>query len=296
MCPDTRTENTAFSQGLALGMIPSVRSLNGSQTHRTGPAARRMFPTVGENAAVLALPNWYRIDRDQRRYGALSEAFGSLRTSILLNPVGPQVRSLLVTSSQPGEGKTTVTANLAISLAQLRRRVLLIDADVRRPCLHRLFGVPNRAGLTDFLVEDWGANGNGNGGGAGWGDLLQRNVSAGLDLLTSGTSVENPTELLSSPRMTELLSEALLSYDLVLFDSPPLFVNVADTRILTPIVDGTILVVRSGMTQRDVVQRALAQCPNVIGIVLNDVNIGEFPAYYRSYGAEAHSSNYKGDV
>ena len=293
----TPEEISRFSQGLALGMIPSVRSLNGSHTHGTNPTARRMFPTVGENAAVLALPNWCRIDGNQRRNGALSEAFGSLRTSILLNPVGPQVRSLLVTSSQPGEGKTTVSANLAISLAQLRRRTLLIDADIRRPCLHRLFRVPNKAGLTDFLVEGPCANGKRYGGSVEWRDLLQRNVSTGLDLLTSGTSADNPAELLSSPRMAELVSEALLSYDIVLLDSPPLFVNIADTRILAPIVDGTVLVVRSGMTPRDVVQRTLAQCPNVVGIVLNDVNIGEFRDYYRSpYGSEAHSSIDKGVV
>ena len=292
----TPEEISAFSQGLALGMIPSVRSLNGSQTHRTGPAARQVFPTVGENAAVLALPNWYRIDQNQRRHGPLSEAFGSLRTSILLNPVGPQVRSLLVTSSQPGEGKTTVSANLAISLAQLGRRVLLIDADIRRPCLHRLFRVPNRAGLTNLLVEGPGANGKGNGGCVGWQDLLHRNVSTGLDLLTSGTLAENPAELLSSPRMSELVSEVLLSYDFVVLDSPPFFVNVADARILTPVVDGTVLVVRSGMTPRDVVQRALAQCPSIIGIVLNDVDIGEFPAYYRSYGGPEASAISKGDA
>jgi len=295
----TPEEIDAFSRGLAVGMIPSVRSLNGSHTHRTGAAARRMFPTAGENAAVLALPNWHRIDRDQRRYGDLSEAFGSLRTSLLLNPVGPQVRSLVVTSSQPGEGKTTVSANLAISLAQLRRRTLLIDADIRRPCLHRLFRVPNRAGLTDFLVGGLGANGNGkgNGGCVEWRALVQPNVSTGLDLLTSGKLAENPAELLSSPRMVEFVSEALLSYDFVVLDSPPLFVNVADTRILTPIVDGTVLVVRSGMTPRDVIQRALAQCSNVIGIVLNDVNMGEFPAYYSSpYGSEVHSSIDKGDL
>jgi Mrp family chromosome partitioning ATPase len=97
--------------------------------------------------------------------------------------------------------------------------------------------------------------------------------------------------------MVEFVSEALLSYDFVVLDSPPLFVNVADTRILTPIVDGTVLVVRSGMTPRDVIQRALAQCSNVIGIVLNDVNMGEFPAYYSSpYGSEVHSSIDKGDL
>jgi Mrp family chromosome partitioning ATPase len=90
--------------------------------------------------------------------------------------------------------------------------------------------------------------------------------------------------------MSRLVSEALLSYDFVLLDSPPLFINVADARILTPIVDGTVLVVRSGMTPRDVVRHTLAQCPNIIGIVLNDVNIEELPGCYRAYyGAEPGS-------
>jgi capsular exopolysaccharide synthesis family protein len=255
----------------------------------------RALLTGDRNGTGLAQLDWHRIDGNQRRNGTLSEAFGGLRTSILLSPVSPRTRSLLVSSAQPGEGKTTVSANLAISLAQLGRRTLLIDADIRRPCLHRLFGVQNRAGLTDLLVEGSGANGKRNGGCVEWRGLLQRNVSAGLDLLTSGTSVGNPAELLSSPRMSELVSGALLSYDFVLLDSPPLFVNVADPRILAPLVDGTVLVVRSGMTPRDIVQRALTQCPNVVGIVLNDVNIGEFSAYYSSpYGSEAHSSINKG--
>jgi Mrp family chromosome partitioning ATPase len=91
------------------------------------------------------------------------------------------------------------------------------------------------------------------------------------------------------------MNEALLSYDIVLLDSPPLLVNIADTRILAPIVDGLVLVVRSGMTPRNVVQQALSQCHNVVGIVLNDVNIREFPDYYCSpYGSEAHSAVNKG--
>jgi capsular exopolysaccharide synthesis family protein len=284
----TPEELVSFSPGLALGMIPSFRSMNGGEFPRMKETVRHAL--LSGNGTMPGKPDWHRIDGDQWRNGSLSDAFGGLRTSILLGSFNPQTRSLLVSSSQPGEGKTTVSANLAISLAQLRRRTLLIDADVRRPCLHRLFKVPNQAGLTNFLAD--GAGTNGNGGSAEWRALVRRNVSTGLDLLTSGTFKENPAELLSSPLMSALVNEALLSYDFVLLDSPPLFVNVADARILAPIVDGTVLVVRSGMTPRDVVQRAVAQCSNVVGIVLNDVNVEEFPSYYKSpYSVETVSTN-----
>jgi Mrp family chromosome partitioning ATPase len=156
--------------------------------------------------------------------------------------------------------------------------------------------VPNGSGLTNLLFEESEARMNGTNAGVNWRNLLQRNVAAGLDVLTSGPSVANPAESLSSPRMSRLVSEALLNYDFVLLDSPPFFVNAADVRILTPVVDGTVLVVRSGMTPRDVVQRALAQCSSIIGIVLNDVDIGEFPAYYRFYDRPEASAISKGDA
>jgi tyrosine-protein kinase Etk/Wzc len=287
----TPEEVGAFAQGLALGMIPSIRSLHSAQTRLMTPVVQHALLNGNRSRSAPAEADWHRIDgRERDDRGTLSEAFGGLRTSILLNPLSPRMRSLLISSSQPGEGKTTISANLAISLAQLRRKTLLIDADIRRPCLHRLFGVSNQPGLTDVLVEDSGVDGKWKGERMEWRDLLHRSVSTSLDLLTSGGPAANPAELLASPRMSRLVSEALLSYDFVLLDSPPLFTNVADARILAPVVDGTVLVVRSGMTPRDVVRRTLAQCPNIIGIVLNDVNIEELPGCYRVYyGAEPGS-------
>ncbi len=278
----TAEEISSFSEAPALAMIPSISSVSGHRQERKDGAGRRLLPMTAGKAAAGS-PEWYRIDKDRQRYSALAEAFGGLRTSILLGAAGPRTRSLLVTSSQPGEGKTTVSSNLAISLAQLGRRVLLIDADIRRPCLHRVFRAPNHAGLADVLAEESEASMKRSNGRKDWRNLVHRNLVTGLDLLTSGVPPENPAELLSSLRMRHLVSEALLSYDFVLLDSPALFINAADARILARLVDGSVLVVRSGYTPRDVVQRALAQANNVIGIVLNALDIRGLPAYYRAY-------------
>jgi len=280
----TFEEVTSVLHAPALAMIPSVQSLgNGRVFRNTMPARfRLLLPGLMRRASEGEQAQWVRIDRDGQRYSAFVEAFGALRTSVLLNPGGSRARSLLITSSQPREGKTTISANLAISLARLGRRVLLVDADIRRPSLHRLFNVQNGSGLTTVLSPDPDSATRRFGHGD-WRSLVHRNVVPGLDLLASGRARTNPTELLSSWRMNNLLSAALLSYDFLILDAPALFINAADSRILAPLVDGVVLVVRSGATPREVVQRALTQAPNIIGVILNDLDVRGLPEYYRCY-------------
>jgi capsular exopolysaccharide synthesis family protein len=266
-----------------LGMIPSMRVAGESG----GLGLRQLrarwavsSPDSRTPAEVSA--SWPRIDRLEERDAALGDAFSSLRTAILLDTGSTALRSLLITSTRPGEGKTTVGVNLALSLARLGKRVLLVDADVRRPSVHRAFGLPRAGGLLDVLAA-----------GAAWPSVVRSNVVPRLDVITAGSRPGTPAELLSSPRMHTLAEQAQAVYDLVLFDSPALFLTAPDTRLLAPLVDGVIFVIRSGATPRDMVDRVLRQVPNLVGVVLNDLDSSHLPAYYQSEdeaGAFAQSS------
>lgn len=291
----------------ALAMIPSVESLNGHSAYGSGKgsgngsskvtggnAEGRLVPVTaagpersagnGHSGNGLPVPaHWYRIDQLAPQYSALAEAFRSLRTSVLLSAAGRPPRSLLVSSAQPGEGKTTISANLAISLAQLGQRVLLIDCDLRRPSVHRAFQIQGSLGVVSYLAgqRDWRA-------------AVDKTSLPDLDVLVSGPVPPNPAELLSSDRMHKLIDEALEDYKFVLVDSPPLL-NVSDGRILATLVEGVVLVVKGGETPRELARRAQAYVSDVgarvIGAVLNNIDLHrEEYAYYRSYSYDARDS------
>jgi polysaccharide biosynthesis transport protein len=249
----TLHEVEGLSDVPVLGLIPSVR------VHRSA--------ALSSPATELAAGG--------KRYSldCLAEAFRGLRTSVLFESVGPLPRTLLVTSAGPGDGKTFVSTNLALSLAALGRRVLLIDADLRRPAVQHAFRLRSEAGLPTYLA-----------GTSPWQQLLSRDVVPGLDILSTPTSTRNASDLLSSAALRTMLSEAQTTYDFVLIDAPALFINVPDARILAQMVDGVVLVVRSGATPRDVVQRVLAQTPNVVGVVLNGYDLRQLPSSYADYG------------
>ena len=269
----------------ALALIPSVESLNG---HRGGVYGLydRSKLLASEAEKTAAAPQWYRIDASSPKHSALGEAFRSLRTSVLLSTAERPPRTLLVSSSQPGEGKTTISSNLAISLAQLGQRVLLIDGDMRRPSVRKVFQIDNGPGLVSYLTgqQDWRA-------------AVQPTGQAGLDALLCGPVPPNPAELLSSERMRTLLGEAKAEYQFVVVDSPPLL-NVADSRILATMVEGVVLVVKGGVTPRELAQRAQAYArdvgANLIGVVLNNLDVRGSDDYYRYYhynyyGSEEHT-------
>lgn len=248
----------------ALGFIPSFRALNGAK-HQSSPALpfiRRVTESwATEGAALDGEPQ--RNGLSLHRGSAFSEAFRELRTSVILSASGRFANSILVTSAQPGEGKTTVAVNLAFSLAQLGQPVLLVDADMRRPSIQKYF--PQRGSRLSSYLAGQGA----------WQQMAFPTAIDRLYVLHSGPIPENPSELLSSDRMRALLKESMATYRFVILDSPPLL-NRADSRILGSMVGATILVVKSGETPRQVVQYAESQArsvgTNLIGVVLNNIS------------------------
>jgi polysaccharide biosynthesis transport protein len=267
----------------ALALIPSRESLNHEGMSVYGLAENIAAHSNGNgNGKMLSLEKhpgkpWIRIDGNGVQHSALSEAFRGLRTSVLLSAAGRPPRSLTFVSAEPGEGKTTVASNLSISLAQLGKKVLLIDGDMRRPCVHRLFHIQEESGgLVTYLTGD-----------DGWRDLVRPTGVVNLDSLVCGPVPPNPSELLSSDRMQRLIEEAMKDYQFVLIDAPPLL-NVTDGRILATMVEGAILVVRGGFTPQELAQQAQLHVRDVgarlIGVVLNDVDVrhhGYYQSYYR---------------
>lgn len=261
----------------ALAMIPAVESLaelvvDGNH-NGNGNGHGLMLPDVIDTSQMSrGEAPWYRIDKQvQQKYSPLVEAFRTLGSSMMLEAIGRKkvLRSIVVTSSQPGEGKTTVSVNLAIALAQQGSRVILVDADLRRPSVHRALGFRNVRGLSGYLsgVNDWAP-------------CVLPGLSPGLDTLPAGHSARNPIALLSSTRMRILISQLLEEYDYLIIDSPALMPNLMDARVLAGLVDGSLMVVRSGMAPRDFVIRARKQLNNIVGVVLNSMDVRAMEDYY----------------
>ncbi len=215
------------------------------------------------------------------------ESYRMLRTSILLSTAGAPPKTILITSSQPGEGKTTTAVNTAISLSQLGASVLLIDADLRRPAVHKAFKIPHARGISNYLASH-----------APLDELIVKLPIPNLSVLPCGPIPPNPAELISSDRMKELLRLLGEQFDHILIDSPPL-VSVTDPVILSTMVDGSILVVQAGKSARELVRRARRELAGVgarvFGVVLNNVNLKregyDDYDYYRY--ASVYSEGYK---
>ncbi|MPZ22000.1 MAG: polysaccharide biosynthesis tyrosine autokinase [Dehalococcoidia bacterium] len=235
-------------------------------------------------ATTLALVPRFRQPRNRGRapvteewpHSALAETFRVMRTNLQFASMDLQVKSLLVTSAHPGEGKTTTCANLAVAIAQTGRRVIVVDSDLRRPSLHLLFSQPNRQGLTNQLLLGEG----------GITRFLRATEVEGITFLPAGLLPPNPAELLGSPRMGRLLDELTATGAMVLLDSPPLL-SVADAAILAAQTDGVILVVDAGKTRHEAVRRARATLDRagarILGAVLNRVTGRREGYYYDGY-------------
>ena len=204
-----------------------------------------------------------------------SESYRGIRTNILFScaEVSPQV--ILVSSPGPREGKTMTSTNLAITMAQSGSKVVQLDCDLRRPKLHRMFGLAKDRGITNLLV-----------GNASFEEVVVHSKVPNLDLIFSGPIPPNPSEMLGSKRMTELIDELRKRYTRIIIDSPPI-TAVTDAVILAKAVDGVVLVIRAGQTVREVAKNSVHQLQsvggNILGAVLNAVDIGKDKYYYYYY-------------
>ena len=207
----------------------------------------------------------------------LAEAYRGLRTSLEYSSVDKKLKTLVVTSSNPGEGKSTVSTNLAFILSQGGKRVIVIDADLRKPTVHKKLRIDNREGLTEILIGKKSIN------------EVCKKVEEGVYVITAGKKTPNPAEMVSSKAMEELIEILSKSYDYVIIDTPPVR-NINDGVILAAKVDGVILVVRSGKTKSvDVVKgyRELEKVKaNIVGSVLNAVDMKRSGYYYYYYYEE----------
>ena len=211
-------------------------------------------------------------------YQALStyeEAIRTLRNSILLTDFDRRLRSILLTSASPSEGKSTVAAHLAATHAGQGKRTLLIDGDLRRPSVHRLYQVPNSVGLSNVLLQQ-----------ISWRDALVRMPEPeGLDILPAGPSTRRASDLIGTG-LAELVEEAAREYDLVVLDAPPLL-GFAEPLQMASFVDGVIIVARAGDTSRTALASVITTLArlraNLVGVVLNEVHREISPGYYYSY-------------
>jgi capsular exopolysaccharide synthesis family protein len=237
-----------------LGLVPSVR---------------------GDKQPVLSGP----VPHD------FGEAYRALRTSLVFTSGGESTRIITCTSAQPLEGKTTTACNLAMVLAFGGSRVLLIDADMRRPGVHKALKINNTVGLSHLLV-----------GQARVREAIQRTSDPNFCVMTAGRTPPNPSELLSSERMKQLIANLKQGpFDWVVIDTPPVLA-VTDAVILTPLVDGVTFVLGAEMTRRRLAERAVQMLmvsrPKVVGAVLNRVNFDRNKYYYSRYYGYQYKSYY----
>ena len=206
----------------------------------------------------------------------VAETYRTLRTNLQYSTIERDLKTILMTSSGPKEGKSTTVANLAIAMAKAGKRVILLDADLRRPVIHSVFGHDKENGITNYLM-----------GMLSYEELPKQTFLENLWIVSSGSLPPNPSELLASKKMHDLLERLKKDYDRVLIDSPPV-IAVTDAAILSKEVDGTILVVAANQTNKDALQRAKGLLDNIntnlIGLVLNGVDIsGVYGSYYYYY-------------
>jgi capsular exopolysaccharide synthesis family protein len=271
-----------------LGIIPSgnldkLRIGNGR-------AAKALAASSTTSAGETVLDNRVELVTWQRKPSMVAESFRSTLISILFaGENGPAPKILVLTSAGPSEGKSTVASNLGIAIAEVGQRVLLIDADMRRPRQHEIFAMGNERGLSSILREKTELNGDGSLGG-----LIRETEVPGLFLLTSGPGTSAATNLLYGSHMPEVLKYVKAEFDIVLIDTPPML-QIPDARVLGRLADRVIMVIRAGNTTRDAViaarQRFSEDGTKILGTILNDWNpksapngyYGYYGGYYKSY-------------
>ncbi len=254
-----------------LGLVPNRAAL---------PAHLGALPVASTaDAAAGGIPGSFALVSHQATSSILAEAFRTLRTSVVYATPDRPPKTMLVTSLQQQDGKTSVSTNIAITLAQLGTGdVLLVDADLRHPDLHRILDVPQTPGLSDLLV-----------GGVGVADVIRPTRIPHLFVIPAGPVPTNPAELLFSSRFTQAMAEVGERFTHIVVDSPPMM-GVSDTLVLAPRVEGVILVVRQRHTGRDAAQRAVQMLGSVrariLGVVVNHADVRSTVAGYQYYHHE----------
>lgn len=202
----------------------------------------------------------------------IAEQYRTIRTNIQFSSPDKQIRTIVVTSTGAGEGKSTTAANLAAVFAQQGKRVLLVDADLRKPTAHYTFGKTNHQGLTNVLMKQSTRS-----------EVTIETGVPNLDLIASGPIPPNPAELLASIGMDDLVSDAVGEYDTIIFDTPPVLA-VTDAQILANKCDGVVLVVSSGKTEKDAALKAkellVSAKAKLLGVVLNRKEMKQNEYYY----------------
>lgn len=211
----------------------------------------------------------------------ISEAYRTLRTNIQFSNFDDDINTILVTSTLLGEGKTITAANLALSMAETEKKILIIDCDLRRPSLHKSFNISNAKGISNLLIGQFKFD-----------DVAQK-YAENLYILTSGTIPPNPLEMLSSNKMKIFLDEARNNFDLIILDTPPVMA-VTDAQVLSTMVGGVLLVIAAGQTEIGATQKAVEQLryakANIIGVVLNKVELSGLENYHCYYGGSQSKS------
>jgi polysaccharide biosynthesis transport protein len=276
----TPEQAQAISGLPSLGMIPL-----GSKSSAEGGAKRGLMVASAKEPVELITQS--------RPQSQMAESYRALRTSLLLTSVGAPPKTILITSALPREGKTTTSINSAIVLAQKGTRVLLIDADLRRPSIHKALGLGPRIGLSNVLT-----------GGATLAQATLRSpLLPNLYILPAGTPPPNPAELMASSQMVDLLGELREQYDHIVVDTPPTL-SVTDAVVLSTRADAVVLVIRSSQTTKPALRRArdiLAQVnARVSGVLLNAVNLNSADYYYYyeyqgKYGDRYYDEHMDGD-
>jgi succinoglycan biosynthesis transport protein ExoP len=262
----------------ALAVIPSA----------TGISRRRLLAGPGGSQKQNGHSANQELIMNVDSRSPLAESYRHLRTSLLLSTAGRAPRSLLVTSSLPGEGKTTTAVNTAVSLTQTGASVVLIDADMRRPRLRSIFGFPDRPGLSSILSSEVSRDDTM--------AMISKDEVTGLRVLTSGPIPPNPAELLGSDQMRRLMTMLQAEFTHVVVDSPPIN-SFTDGVLIASMVDGVLLVVHGGKSSRHVVRRARQLLHDVgakvFGVVLNNVNLQSNDYYYyqRYYASNHYGSD-----
>ncbi|WP_139994970.1 CpsD/CapB family tyrosine-protein kinase [Paenibacillus paridis] len=221
------------------------------------------------------IPKWNLITELNPK-SPISEGYRMLRTNIEFSTINQKLQIIMVTSSKPSEGKSTTCANMAVAFAQANKKVLLIDADLRKPSQHHIFGKSNRSGLTTALLNQLDLR-----------DIIQFTNTENLSIIQAGPTPPNPSELLSSDPMALLLKRAREQFDVIIVDTPPIM-SVTDAQIVATQSDGVVLVIDSGKVKKDVVLKAKASLDHVkarlIGVVLNKINRNHSDIYSYYYG------------